>query len=91
MRVLEREDWRHIALEPRVFIMETSSLEKWVQQHGQYAHPSLWSRLWLHEGVGILNAPKAQYKEAELTAELKLELSTDCARNHLVTERCKNL
>lgn len=34
MRVLEGGDLSHIALEPQVFIMKTSLLEKSVQLHG---------------------------------------------------------
>lgn len=39
----------------------------------------------------VFDAPEAEYKEGEITAELKLELSTECVRNHLVTEKCNQL
>lgn len=78
MMILEGDDWSHISLAPQVFIMETSLLEKSVQPQSKHVLPSLQWRLQLSDQAGILDALRAEYKEGELTAELKLELSTEC-------------
>lgn len=90
MRILEWEDWSHISLVPQVFIMETILLEMFVQSQNSHVHSCLQRSLWLSNGAFLLDAPTAEYREGELTAELKLELSKERVRNHLVTEKNAN-